>query len=72
MDGGLIIGGIINKGLLIFTIQAFVKDQLHATSMMTLQNKLLLDNILDEEHGVSLRIGPEFCTVVPTGWGFDY
>jgi len=50
-----------------FTIKALdlVREQLHATPTMTLQNRFILDTILAEEQGVCMRIGPECCSVIP-------
>ncbi len=41
-----------------------VHDQLHATSLMTLQNKLAIDTLLTENQGVCSHIGDECCTVI--------
>lgn len=46
-----------------------VSEQLHATSLMTLQNRLLIETMLAEEQGVCDRFGDDCCTAIPMHTG---
>lgn len=54
-----------------FTVKGLelVREQLHATSTMALQNRFVLDSLLAEDQGVCVRIGPDCCTVIPMHTG---
>ena len=54
-----------------YTITGFelIREQLHATSIMAMQNRFILDSLLAEEQGVCMRIGAECCTVIPMHTG---
>ncbi|MGL5955132.1 MAG: hypothetical protein ACRC0X_00780, partial [Brevinema sp.] len=46
-----------------------LSEQLHATTMMTVQNRFALDVMLGPEQGVCQMIGQDCCTVVPLNTG---
>lgn len=46
-----------------------VSEQLHATSLMTLQNRLLIETMLAEEQGVCDRFRDDCCTAIPMHTG---
>ena len=54
-----------------YTITALegVKEQLHATSLMAMQNRFIIETILAEDQGVCDLIGEECCTVIPMHTG---
>ncbi|XP_049444012.1 uncharacterized protein LOC125895877 isoform X1 [Epinephelus fuscoguttatus] len=54
-----------------WTIEALqgVSEQLHATSLMTVQNRLIIETMLAEDQGVCDVIGEHCCTVIPMHTG---
>lgn len=56
-----------------WTIEALqgVSEQLHTTSLMTVQNRLVIETMLAEDQGVCDVIGEHCCTVIPMHTGED-
>ncbi len=54
-----------------YTVQALepIKEELHATSTMVMQNRFILDAMLAEEQGVCEHTGKDCCTVIPMHTG---
>lgn len=54
-----------------YTILALdlTKEQLHATSVMTLQNRFVIETIMAGDQGVCDEIGDECCTLIPMHTG---
>lgn len=54
-----------------YTIQALegMREQLHAVSLMALQNRFVLETLLAEDQDVCQLIGEECCTVIPMHTG---
>lgn len=48
-----------------------IRERLHATSLMAMQNRFALDTVLAAEHGVYSYFGDECCTVNPVHTGED-
>ncbi|XP_078028292.1 uncharacterized protein LOC144464626 [Epinephelus lanceolatus] len=56
-----------------WTIEALqgVSEQLHATSLMTLQNRFIIETMLAQDQGVCDVVGEHCCTVIPMHTGED-
>lgn len=54
-----------------WTIEAFdkVSEQLHATSLINMQNRLLIETMLADKQGVCDLIGDNRCTIIPMHTG---
>lgn len=50
---------------------AVISEQLHATSLMALQNRLALETLIAADQGVCNYFGEECCTVIPMHTGKD-
>lgn len=46
-----------------------MREQLHATSMMSLQNRFVIESRMAGDHGVCDVIGEECCTLIPMHTG---
>ncbi|XP_054861139.1 uncharacterized protein LOC118470853 isoform X3 [Amphiprion ocellaris] len=56
-----------------FTITGLglIKEQLHATSIMTLQNRFVIETLMAPDQGICDVIGEECCTVIPLHSGLS-
>ena len=54
-----------------FTVKGLtlVREQLHATSLMTLQNRFVIETRMAEDQGICDVIGEECCTLIPMHTG---